>query len=64
MINHPLHKTLFVAYCYYYASTKTPLVDLIRDLMIVAKEVPAPSLINFPPEDSEEFSFFRSTEGI
>jgi len=39
VINHPVHKTLFVAYLYYYASTKTPLTELVRDTMIVAKKV-------------------------
>lgn len=42
VINHPLHKTLNVAYSYYYATTKTPLTDLMRDCLIEAKKVGVP----------------------
>lgn len=39
IMHHPVHKSLFAAYSFYNASTKTPWVDLIQDALIVAKQV-------------------------
>ena len=44
IMNHPQYKTLKAAYSFYNVSTKTPLVNLMRDLLISAKKV---SLNNF-----------------
>ncbi|BFZ01130.1 hypothetical protein BsWGS_04169 [Bradybaena similaris] len=39
IMHHPVHKSLFAAYSFYNASTKTPWVDLIQDALIVAKQM-------------------------
>ena len=39
VINHPVHKTLNVAYLYYYAAAKTPLTELVKDALIISKKV-------------------------
>ncbi|PKA62380.1 Glycylpeptide N-tetradecanoyltransferase 1 [Apostasia shenzhenica] len=36
--NHPKHKEVKYATLFYYAASKTPLVKLIRDLLVVAKQ--------------------------
>ena len=38
VINHPVHKTLYVAYLFYYFNTTTKLEDLIKDVLIIAKK--------------------------
>lgn len=38
-MNHPLHKTLYVAYLFYSFHTVTPLKDLLYDALILAKKV-------------------------
>ncbi|XP_075437482.1 glycylpeptide N-tetradecanoyltransferase 1 isoform X2 [Ascaphus truei] len=37
IMNHPTHKTLKAAYSFYNVHTKTPLVDLMNDALILAK---------------------------
>ncbi|XP_073463827.1 glycylpeptide N-tetradecanoyltransferase 1 [Aquarana catesbeiana] len=37
IMNHPTHKSLKAAYSFYNVHTKTPLVDLMNDALIVAK---------------------------
>lgn len=37
VLKHPQHKTLRVAYCYYYFNEKNSITDLMRDLLIMAK---------------------------
>lgn len=39
IMNHPQHKILRAAYSFYNVSTKTPLNDLMNDLLIAAKAV-------------------------
>jgi len=39
IMNHPQYKTLKAAYSFYNVSTKTPLVDLMNDCLIMAKNV-------------------------
>ncbi len=39
IVRHPTHKTLYVAYLFYYAHTTTPLKDLIYDMLVIAKKV-------------------------
>ncbi len=38
-MQHPTHKLLRAAYSFYNVSTKTPLVELINDCLIAAKNV-------------------------
>ncbi|XP_070566457.1 glycylpeptide N-tetradecanoyltransferase 2-like [Ptychodera flava] len=38
IMHHPQHKKLQAAYCFYNVATKTPLVDLIQDALIIAKQ--------------------------
>eukprot|EP00004_Rigifila_ramosa_P000662 TRINITY_DN10694_c0_g1_i1.p1 TRINITY_DN10694_c0_g1~~TRINITY_DN10694_c0_g1_i1.p1 ORF type:complete len:453 (-),score=118.22 TRINITY_DN10694_c0_g1_i1:46-1404(-) len=38
VLGNDKHKTLRAAYCYYYATTKTPLEQLMNDMLIVAKK--------------------------
>lgn len=39
IMNHPQYKTLKAAYSFYNVATKTPLIDLVNDLLISAKAV-------------------------
>jgi glycylpeptide N-tetradecanoyltransferase len=39
IMQHPQHKTLKAAYSFYNVSTKTPLIDLMKDSLIMAKQV-------------------------
>ncbi len=39
IVRHPTHKTLYVAYLFYYGHTTTPLKDLIYDMLVIAKKV-------------------------
>lgn len=39
IIGHQKHKTLFAAYSYYNVALKTPLKQLMHDMLIVAKKV-------------------------
>lgn len=39
IMNHPKYKILKAAYSFHNVATKTPLVDLINDLLISAKNV-------------------------
>ena len=39
VMHHPTHKQLKAAYSFYNVSEKTPLVDLMRDALILAKQV-------------------------
>jgi hypothetical protein len=39
IMNHPTYKTLKAAYSFYNVATKTPLQDLMNDLLISAKNV-------------------------
>ena len=39
IMQHPKHKTLKAAYSFYNVSTKTPLIELINDALIMAKNV-------------------------
>lgn len=39
IMHHPLHKTLKAAYSFYNVSTATPLLDLMQDGLIAAKNV-------------------------
>ena len=39
IMNHAQYKTLKAAYSFYNVSTKTPLVNLMRDLLISARKV-------------------------
>jgi glycylpeptide N-tetradecanoyltransferase len=38
ILNHHKHKILNVGYLYYYVSTKTPLAQLVNDILIIAKD--------------------------
>ena len=38
-MHHPTHKQLKAAYSFYNVSEKTPLVDLMQDALILAKQV-------------------------
>lgn len=38
ILHHPQYKTLNAAYSWYNVSTKTPLVDLMRDALILANK--------------------------
>lgn len=44
IMHHPQYKTLKAAYSFYNVATKTPLVDLVRDLLISAKQVTTPNM--------------------
>ena len=39
VMHHPVHKQLKAAYSFYNVSTKTPLLDLLQDGLILAKTV-------------------------
>ena len=39
IMNHPQHKILRAAYSFYNVATKTPLIDLMNDMLIAAKNV-------------------------
>jgi glycylpeptide N-tetradecanoyltransferase len=39
ILHHPTYKTLNAAYSWYNVSTKTPLVDLMKDALILANKV-------------------------
>ena len=39
IMNHPLHKTLYVAYLFYTFHTATPFKDLLYDALVLAKKV-------------------------
>ena len=39
IMNHPQHKVLKAAYSFYNVATKTPLNDLMNDMLITAKNV-------------------------
>ena len=39
VVSHPVHKSLHVAYAFYYFSTKVPLKELMQDALILAKNV-------------------------
>lgn len=39
IVNHPLHKILYVAYLFYSFHTTTPLKDLLYDAMVLAKKM-------------------------
>lgn len=39
IMQHPQHKTLKAAYSFYNVATKTPLLNLINDCLIMAKKV-------------------------
>lgn len=39
IMNHPTHKSLKAAYSFYNVHTKTPLLDLMSDALILAKSV-------------------------
>ena len=39
VMHHPTHKQLKAAYSFYNVSEKTPLVDLMQDALILAKQV-------------------------
>ncbi len=41
IVNHPLHKILYVAYLFYSFHTTTPLKDLLYDAMVLAKKASA-----------------------
>lgn len=41
IMNHPTHKSLKAAYSFYNVHTKTPLIDLMSDALILAKSVSA-----------------------
>ena len=38
-MHHPVHKTLKAAYSFYNVTTKTPLIDLMADALVLAKNV-------------------------
>ena len=39
VMHHPVHKQLKAAYSFYNVSQKTPLIDLMQDALILAKQV-------------------------
>lgn len=39
VMHHPVHKQLKVAYSFYNVCHKTPLIDLMQDALILAKQV-------------------------
>jgi glycylpeptide N-tetradecanoyltransferase len=39
IMQHPTHKLLKAAYSFYNVATKTPLIDLVNDCLIMAKNV-------------------------
>ncbi len=39
VMHHPLHKSLKAAYSFYNVHTETPLIDLMNDALILAKQV-------------------------
>lgn len=39
VMHHPLHKSLKAAYSFYNIHTETPLIDLMNDALILAKQV-------------------------
>ena len=39
IMHNPQYKTLFAAYSFYNVATKTPLVQLMNDLLVMAKSV-------------------------
>lgn len=39
ILNHPKYQTLNAAYSWYIASTKTPLAQLMKDILILACKV-------------------------
>ena len=41
-MHHPVHKQLKAAYSFYNVSEKTPLIDLMQDALILAKQVRCP----------------------
>lgn len=44
IMNHPTHKSLKAAYSFYNVHTKTPLIDLMSDALILAKSVREPGV--------------------
>ena len=39
VVSHPVHKSLHVAYAFYYFATRVPIKDLMMDALIIAKNV-------------------------
>jgi glycylpeptide N-tetradecanoyltransferase len=39
IMHNPSYKTLFAAYSFYNVATKTPLVQLMNDMLVMAKNV-------------------------
>ena len=39
VVSHPVHKSLHVAYSFYYFATKVPIKELMQDALILAKNV-------------------------
>ena len=65
IMNHPTYKTLKAAYSFYNVATKTPLQDLMNDLLISAKNVSffvSFAQTKFPNnfQNQENFSRFRN----
>lgn len=52
IMNHPTHKSLKAAYSFYNVHTKTPLIDLMSDALILAKSVSAGRAEAAPPGSS------------
>ncbi len=52
IVRHPTHKTLYVAYLFYYGHTTTPLKDLIYDMLVIAKKV----IVKFSPSQNFNLS--------
>lgn len=49
IMNHPTHKSLKAAYSFYNVHTKTPLIDLMSDALILAKSVSTAGLGGLEP---------------
>ena len=71
-MHHPVHKQLKAAYSFYNVSENTPLIDLMQDALILAKQVSSwvlndePATLLFAVRDikvrnPELHSFYKNT---
>ena len=47
VMNHPVHKSLKAAYSFYNVSTNTPMIELMNDALVSAKNVSSSAVVSF-----------------
>jgi hypothetical protein len=47
VMNHPVHKSLKAAYSFYNVSTNTPMIELMNDALVSAKNVSSSAAVSF-----------------